>query len=471
MEYIPCPLKQAVNACPNKTAIQKGDISISFKKLDELVDQIAYRFIPFEGKKIAIHAKDPIRIITLLFACLKKNITPLFFSTRWTTFQIKQEIETSKCDLFLYEDLAVEFLNIPSSSISALFEKRNGKDSTSKIKSNASLVLYTSSSISFSKACNLEILGLFISAKTVCTETKLNHDSNVYLCLPLFHVAGISLVLRAFLKAATLYLPKHGLIEDLSLHPITHVSLVPTQLYHLLQETGKKMGKIVKHMKCLLVGGAPIGQNLLKKAKKNQLPLYITYGMTEAGSSIFIKKNPIIENGRTYLGMPLPHLQVSLSDQNELLVKGTSLFKGYLQRGELSLPLQKMGWFSTKDLARYFPDKGFCILGRKDHQFISGGENVQPEYIEQELMSLEDVIEAIVVPIQDAEFGQRPVAFIQTKIEKKKIIESLRKKLPKYQIPIHFFDLKTAGFGEIKRKRKDLITRAEENISKKNFSR
>lgn len=363
--------------------------------------------------------------------------------------------------------MPIEYLDIPSASLSTLFEKRNKIVSLKTINSHASIYVYTSSSTSFAKACKLGIQGLMISAKHVCSKIGLEKPSKVYLRLPLYHIAGISLVLRTFLKGGTLFLPNKSLEEDLIDYSVSHVSLVPAQLYSILGLPGKKIRKIKEQIRCMLIGGGPLGQNLLNEAKNHDLPIYFTYGMTETGSSVFIKKNPRCEGGKIYLGMPLSHMQAALTEEKELLIKGASLFEGYFLDNELVLPLKNKEWFSTKDFAEYCPKKGICILGRKDNQFISGGENIRPEQIEQTLMNIEGIIEAIVVPVKDDKFGTRPVAFVQTKLDPKKILQKLEKKLPKYQIPTHFFNLNPLDLGQIKRKRKDLITIAEEKVSKK----
>ena len=53
------------------------------------------------------------------------------------------------------------------------------------------------------------------------------------------------------------------------------------------------------------------------------------------------------------------------------------------------------------------------MIGRKDSMFISGGENIQPQEIEERLSEISGIEQSIVVPVQDPEFGNRPVAFLK----------------------------------------------------------
>lgn len=109
---------------------------------------------------------------------------------------------------------------------------------------------------------------------------------------------------------------------------------------------------------------------------------------------------------------------------------------GYLENGVLNRSLNKEGWFETRDLGTYNKN-GFELTGRRDNQFISGGENIQPEEIEKVLVSHSNVIEAIVVPFYDPLYGNVPVAFIKTTtpLSLDLITEYLENYLPRFKIP------------------------------------
>ena len=97
------------------------------------------------------------------------------------------------------------------------------------------------------------------------------------------------------------------------------------------------------------------------------------------------------------------------------MVKGKTLGMGYY-RNRTVFPFSDQDWFATKDLARWHDEELF-ILGRKDNMFISGGENIQPEEIEKALLAHPQVLQAFVLPVDDAEYGQRPVAIVATASE------------------------------------------------------
>jgi O-succinylbenzoic acid--CoA ligase len=195
----------------------------------------------------------------------------------------------------------------------------------------------------------------------------------------------------------------------------THISMVPTQL--LRQVTP------LPQCQCLLVGGAPIGEKTYTKALASGLPVYLSYGMTEIGSMAAVQPP-----GKTM--QPLAHVELCIAKDGEILLNGPSLFDSYFGQEK------QHGFFATKDLG-VLENGHLRILGRKDAQFISGGENIQPEEIEQALQEIKGVLDAKVHPIDDPEFGQVPIAEIHVEevLDLKTMRQKLEERLPRFKIP------------------------------------
>ncbi len=263
-----------------------------------------------------------------------------------------------------------------------------------------SLLLFTSGSTAAPKIAVLSLANLLANASGAIQALDLRPKDQWLLSLPLYHVGGIGILIRCILARATMVLGDSP--------NITHLSYIPTHLY--------RATPIYKKLRCLLLGGAPI------LTIPDRLPIYTTYGLTEMGSMV------------TLNGQLLPNREVQIAPDGEILVRGPCLFQGYL--GEES---PNKDWFATGDLGRY--KKELVITGRKDWMFISGGENIQPEEIERELLCLPEVIEAVVLPKDDAEFGKRPVAVVQARFQfnLKRMQSALVNVLPKYKIPIALY--------------------------------
>ena len=115
------------------------------------------------------------------------------------------------------------------------------------------------------------------------------------------------------------------------------------------------------------------------------------------------------------------------------------LCRYYEKEKGIVLPVNEEGWFPTNDLGEW--NNGlFKVLGRKDNLFIPGGENIQPEEIEEVIRKVCGQ-ESIVIPLDDEEFGARPGVYLKDPSRLEKLQNKLQPYLPKYKIPIKAFEL------------------------------
>ena len=130
-------------------------------------------------------------------------------------------------------------------------------------------------------------------------------------------------------------------------------------------------------------------------------------------------------------------------------MRGKTLFQGFLETNEKKVMISplKEGWYATKDLASFSLKTGLKILGRKDRLFISGGENIYPEEIEEAMLNFPDIIEARVEAHPDKEFGFKPLAYLKgtDHFQKEALKEYLSACLPRYKIPIDFRLMSSEG--------------------------
>jgi len=291
------------------------------------------------------------------------------------------------------------------------------------------------------------------------------------LTLPLYHVSGISTVFRCLFGGVTVLVPRpeDSYVDSIKTHAPTIVSLVATQLYRLLRD--EEAAAALAKCKAVVMGGGPTPEPLVREARARGIRLVMSYGMTETTAMICCTRTGDSAERLLTSGKPLAEGTVSISADGEILVRGDQLFLGYLQSdGSLNRPLTEDGWFRTGDLG-HFDDTGYLqVTGRRDNMFISGGENIQPEEIEQALRNLDGVEEAIVVPVLSAEWGRRPVAFVRMAegraLDSTSIDRDLRETLPGYKIPrkTHFWPTDLAQTG-LKPARRDFEKRANDLAS------
>jgi O-succinylbenzoic acid--CoA ligase len=252
--------------------------------------------------------------------------------------------------------------------------------------------------------------------------------------LPMYHVGGLSILFRCLRAAATVALPLPGtsLGESIASLGATHVSLVSTQLSKLLRESADLGG-----LEAVLMGGGPVPPSLVGEALARGLPLHTSYGLTEMASQVTTTPPDASIEELSTAGRVLPHREVSISENGEILVRGETLFAGYAEGEKLDRPVDAEDWFHTRDLGELDESGYLRVGGRMDNLFISGGENVQPEEIEEALCRLDGIDEAVVVPVPDEEFGARPVAFVRINDgEPRDLARELEPVLPRFKSPI-----------------------------------
>ncbi len=168
----------------------------------------------------------------------------------------------------------------------------------------------------------------------------------------------------------------------------TATILVP-QLLKLLVESIAAGAPAPDSLRLMAVGGAPCAPHLIERAWGLGLPVHEGYGLSESASVVSL--TPLGAPRAGSVGRVLPHVQVQVADDGEILVAG-NLFEGYLGTGDTpSSP------WPTGDLG-YLDDDGYLYLtGRKKTAYATAfGRNVAPEWVESELIAGGEILQAAV---------------------------------------------------------------------------
>lgn len=315
-------------------------------------------------------------------------------------------------------------------------------------------VIFTSGSTSAPKAALHKFRSHYFNALGSNENIRLAPSDSWLLSLPLFHVGGFSILIRAALSGAATAIPAASeTIQDaLARFPVTHLSLVATQLYRLLQDEQATVR--LRKLKAILLGGSDMPDGLIEKALELGLPVFTSYGLTEMASQVTTTQPASDRQTLKTSGRLLNFRQLKIAPDGEILVKGEALFSGYFRRDGLEQPFDSEGWYHTRDKG-YVDENGFLhVEGRTDNLFISGGENIQPEEVEQQLCSHPDIEQAVVVPYPHPEFGERPAAFLQMRagklLDEESVKTFLTKRIARYKIPDYFFLLPKEAMNGMK---------------------
>ena len=310
----------------------------------------------------------------------------------------------------------------------------NGRDSNSSTETNSNLpstILLSSGSTGPPKAIVHSMDSHITSAMGAAKRMPLRPGDRWLWSLPLYHISGLSILVRCAVAGATVVgIPGGQKIESQLLEDrkVTHVSLVTTQLRRLLDDKSFPPAAL----KNVLLGGSRIDPELVTSARQKGISVLTTYGLTETASQVTTSTN---DSDPASSGQLLDGRELKISPSGEILIRGTTLCLGYYEDGRIQSVVDEEGWFHTRDLGSMSKDKLLYVQGRFDNMFISGGENIFPENIERAIMSQLGVNEVVVVPKPDQEFGARPVAFVDGEVSANWEAK-LRTVLSGFEIPI-----------------------------------
>ena len=458
-------MRSAALATPDAAALVDARGTTSYEELDRRVSAAALRLGELEpGSRVALYLPKDERYVALVLALIRASHVACPVSDRLPPQGVVPLLERAACSVLISEDeellQTTDLLRImPETLLEKLPQSSSDLSEPIDIPlERPATIIFTSGSTGAPKAALHTFGNHCHSARGSNANITLRPGERWLHSLPMYHVGGLSIVFRCLLARATVALPRPGtsLGKDIAGFGATHVSLVSTQLSRLLRD-GADLGGL----EAVLMGGGPIPPTLVDEALARGLPIHTSYGLTEMASQVTTTPpGASLEELRT-AGRALPNREVSISARGEILVRGETLFAGYVEGEESDRPLDADGWFHTRDLGELDENGYLRVGGRMDNLFVSGGENVQPEEIEEALCRLKGVDEAVVVAVPDEEFGASPVAFVRMDDgEPGELAEELEPVLPRFKIPISFHPWPQEGRRSMKVDRAALGERA-----------
>ena len=212
-------------------------------------------------------------------------------------------------------------------------------------------------------------------------------------CVPLHHVAGFAMLVRA---AALGMGPEiHPGFDPAAIASSKgqFISLVPTMLKRLVEE-----GVDLTGFKAVLLGGAAIPAEVVRRARESGAKVVTSYGMTETCGGV------------VYDGLPLDGVRLRIEDGDRIAISSPTLLTGYRARGHVHDAVWE-GWFPTHDRGR-LSEGHLEVLGRIDGVIVTGGEKVDPDEVAMVLEEHPGVVHAAAFGEPDPEWGQRVVATV-----------------------------------------------------------
>lgn len=319
------------------------------------------------------------------------------------------------------------------------------------------LILYTSGTTGNPKGAMLSHKNLTWNAYNVISDMSISNDEVALMISPMFHVAALGMgVLPTLLKGGHLILePRFNpgrALELIERHKATFISGVPTT-YQMLAEHPDWDGTDISSLQNLTCGGSAVPLRILETYEDRGLSFTMGYGMTETSPGATTLPARYSREKMGSAGLPQLHTHIRVADfegnelppneVGEVQIQGPNVISGYWNRpdaNESSFVTDDSGtWFRSGDMG-YMDDDGFLFISdRLKDMIISGGENIYPAQIEQELAQLESIASVAVFGVSDDRWGEVPRAAVVVRegheLTEQDVLSYLDGRLARYKIP------------------------------------
>ncbi len=477
--FLPDWLTRCAENRPEHLAVQCDEVKWSFAELDRQATRLARQLVTAgvkEGNRVALLAANSLPYVAFVHALTRLGAVLVPLNLRLTLEELCWQVRDVHASLLVYDEYFASLAHqikraVPQLPL-ALLAIRPDDDGIilsgipesdvalrTLIDLNATqAILYTSGTTGQPKGAIITYGMQWWNA--IGSALNLGHrpDDRWLACLPLFHIGGLSILMRSVIYGISVILHKkfdpviinHALFED----KITIISVVAVMLQRMLADfdTNGRGTNYPSSLRCVLLGGGPAPYSLLEACIERNIPVVQTYGLTESCSQA-VTLSPVDAMRKPgSAGRPLAPVQLCIMQDNtlaspgepgEIFLKGPTITPGYVDKPEATAQAFQDGWFATGDIGYLDEDGYLYVLDRRTDLIISGGENVYPAEIESVLLSHPDVEEVGVCRQEDAQWGQVPVAFVVLKAGSALGVEELlsytSQKLADYKQPRNIY--------------------------------
>ena len=385
-------LSQRAATCPDRCALIADGLELTYAELEREATATARRLAARgarRGATVAVDLAPGIEYVVLLHALMKLGAVAYPVNARLNEAERRAELERAAPALTVNgnPDLGTTEADLPLLGEHDL-DALHCRILTSGTSGGPRPVGLTYGNHLWSAVGSAFNLGVEPTDRWLC-------------CLPLFHVGGLSIVMRSVIYGTTAVVHPgfdvDRIASSLEGDGVTLLSLVSTQLIRLLEA-----GVDLLPLRAVLVGGGPVPEEALEEAIGRGATVVQTYGLTEAASQVSTLEPGQARRKLGSAGRPLftTHLRIQ---EGEILVQGPTVAPGTADED---------GWLHTGDLGRIDEEGFLYVEDRLGDVIVSGGENVLPTEVEEVLLRHPEVADAAAVGRADAEWQEAVTAVV-----------------------------------------------------------
>lgn len=410
---------------PQRCAVIDDCQSLTYRELYTRTRQLAqilhtkYHLQP--KTRVALIGRNSLILTILLHALSRLGIHTTLLSTDLGTEQITAALQKRHYQLFIYdEELKQVPIETPCTAVTTetlnniLLHKTSltKKRKLPKIWRGGEITIHSGgTSGNFKSIARRPSVTSFLPPLfALLHNIRIYEYKSVLISLPFYHGFGLSTLIISLLMGKKVCLQKRfdaiKTLEIIQREQIEVMPIVPAMLSRFLQIENAK--EKMKSLRCLISGGDKLPKSLIDMTHQQiGEVLFNLYGTSEAGFFMLANPKELASFEETTLGRPIQGVDCKVKDLNE---KGIGTF---WVRSRWAMHGKQNQWQNTGDLVSQNSEGYFFHHGRADRMVVCGGENVQPEHIEQVLLSHPMIIAARAFNVPHPDFGN----VIHTEIE------------------------------------------------------
>jgi fatty-acyl-CoA synthase len=421
------------------------------------------------GDRVAVLAANSVEYLALLFAARRRGATLAPVSQR-----LAPETVSTLCDridpTLVVTDEENESLAVDIDAAHVLAADLDAVDpvpDSSAESDTAPLFLHTGGTTGVPKVVPISERQLEWNAITESVAWGLDEETVTISVLPLFHTGGWNLLtLPTLYSGGTVVIqpafdPGRTLdcVEEYGATQLFAVAAI----YRAMADHPDFDSTDLSSLEWVMSGGGPCPEAVMEPYRERDITFVQGYGLTEGGpNNLYLSPDRDDTEAKSdRVGRPFPDCEARIVDGDgtpvdgvgtgELELAGPVTADGYLDTEDGTFDGR---WVSTGDVAHRDADGDYAIVGRTDNMFVSDGENVYPEDVEDTLSTHPDVADVGVTPVPHEKWGQVPCAVVVGSVSESELDAYAREHLADFEVPREyaFVDaLPETGAGKLDR--------------------
>ena len=488
-------LEDSARFFPDNVAIIEDGTSYVYREFNEYSNRIASKLTDYgiqPGDYVGLCAPNSYDWLAFYFGVLKCGAVAVTFSYLLTKNEFKKILFDCKPRvLFTTEDRlpAPEYTESDYKPGIVITEKEGNNCITfaekgdpafraiDRERDDIAVILYTGGTTGFPKGAMLSHENILYPISNVARSER-SSEKDITLCfLPLNHVFGQIHVVNAaiYSSGGIVIQPSFNMdsaLDAISRYKVTKFFAVPTIYIRMLNIPDLKE-RFESVTYCFSAASSIASEVVREWKKKTGLDISESYGLTE--SSSIVTFNHYHRHVIGSVGTPVHLMEIQIRDRagqrleqgerGEICLRGSNIFKGYLNNRVETERAFWSDWFRTGDVGYFDRDGYLYIVDRIKDMVITGGEKVYPREVEEVLYTRSEVKECAVIGLPDREYGERVTAYIVLregcKLDPVAIKQYLKEQLAGYKVPKEYIAIeglpKSAAGKVLKKELKKIV--------------